>query len=202
LESLNQIINDGKRVSLATITPEQYRALESFSLIKAKEFISRLSNHVKIEPPSVTVWYGDYDEMRTVAQYTKKQIILRQRTNSDAKIIAATLAHEFCHYYIDLKNLFIDGENINKNERLVDLTAILLGFGEILINGKIRSRRSDSFLGYLEIDACLIAYSDFGELNNISKEELYSGLDIDMGYAKGKLKEKLMRLLSKITDKK
>lgn len=194
LDELNQLLNYSQKIDLIKIPSDQYDNLKNYSLVGIKKFLLLLSHHVNIPPPGVYLYWQSslgFRIRRVLAHYNNGMIRMRRFLDLDGKIIAAILVHEFCHYYVDVKDIRIEGKSLNENERLIDLIAILLGFGQILINGKFRKKKEGSVhVGYLGMHECLMAYSDFGEINKISREELYKELDV--------VKSKKVQFLQKV----
>jgi len=163
---LNKILNGNKKISLAIITPDQYNDLNNYTFNTVEKFLNILSGHVGCIYPRIQIWRGNYIS-KSIAHYENGFITIKEYQQFNGKNIAGILAHEFTHYYIDLKKInWVYGDDLNRYEKLVDAAAILLGFGEIIINGKSVSHEAgNSSIGYLNVNECLNVYSFFQKIN-------------------------------------
>ncbi len=93
------------------------------------------------------------------------EIHLNKKYNYGKDHILAILAHEIAHHFLYIKSFSIDNEE--ENEKLTDVTAVYLGFGQILLKGyksikwisdEMFDGESESFkvnnykIGYLSVD--------------------------------------------------
>ena len=100
-----------------------------------KENVSLKINYISSK--QFLQYAGLYDE--TTNDFNQKQIVINIQNDMNLENIVSILAHESTHYLLLSNNIKI--ENRMQNECLTDITAILLGFGEFMVEGyKISNR--------------------------------------------------------------
>ena len=185
-EEINIIVNKNKARTLCEVKPEIISALGKYSIISAEAFILKLSDHVSIPAPKIQVWYGGFSAGQHPAHYSNGVITIKQYEKFNANLIAGILAHEFSHYFIDHLKLKWKDLDLNKQERLVDLIAIFLGFGKFIINGKILEQNdSEIHVGYLGLNECVNAFYWWGKINNITNNQLSRDLKYNLSVSNG-----------------
>jgi len=94
-----------------------------------------------------------------------KNVVIRisERYRNNVKPIRAILAHEVCHKYLQIHNIYYP--NITKlNEVYTDLCTLYVGFGDLIVEGyntiiKIDRNSIRNILGYITPDVYLSTYS-------------------------------------------
>lgn len=91
-------------------------------------------------------------------------------TQARGMVIGTILAHEIAHYCLIAKGIL---REITDNERLTDLSLMMLGFGKLWFNGRdcVVEERQEQ-LGYLKPLDMTYAYMKFAQQNNIPGDVL------------------------------
>lgn len=168
------------------VAPHYYKVIKPGTY--ATESILQLANEIfsylNICPVDVTVVY-DWDDRytshehragyyRNVGPESYPDIHILVKQDYSCKDIAAVLCHEITHYYMYLQNIHM--ADVEENEEYTDITAILLGFGNVLMAGYKETTKEitrynkiihyTSKLGYLTLQDCSIVYGLVNELKH------------------------------------
>jgi hypothetical protein len=110
-----------------------------------------------IETPKKMPAFGTDDFRRTRVVVNARLDVLYGRPFT---WVVAGFAHELSHVV-----LYCIGHPLQHDEKAVDLTAMILGFGDFIVNTEIIFGRGDRhWLGYLTNAECNYAYKYIGEL--------------------------------------
>lgn len=137
---------------------------------------------------NVVVLYDENDRYTSKRQETgyyrsnkvTRDIHIIVKKDYDCEDIAAILCHEITHYYMELIGL--EYSNKIKNEEATDVLSIMLGFGEIMINGYREHRyemtvgvnivrKYTSKIGYISQRDCKVIYSLFKKMKKCEIEK-------------------------------
>ena len=110
--------------------------------------------------------------------------------NHSPDSIGATLCHEICHKWLQIRG--ITSPILMDNEILTDITTIFLGFGKIMLNGcevtsvttekvadGIRKETNAHKFGYLNRDQLAFVYRLVCSMRKIPESEYMQGLNFD-----------------------
>ncbi len=108
--------------------------------------------------------------------------------------VGATLCHEVCHKWLQIKGIRSTVEI--DNETLTDITSVFLGFGKIMLNGcrttNVRHEATPTgtrtiteamTAGYLDRDQLALVYSLVCAMRKISSSEFMKGLNAEATHA-------------------
>lgn len=143
--------------------------------------VEKISRHVGLPSPpsvdyqpSVKSWLPAQGN-HVAAQIAGNSIELSHELCGRAKILAAVLAHEITHSFLNSRGIHLPDEP--ENERLTDLASIFLGLGKLVLNGK-QEKKSISIgmfetmsrtttIGYLSFPELAYAYERVNALRQI-----------------------------------
>jgi hypothetical protein len=164
--------------SLLEPTGALYGLLSSGRTEGLQEFTRCLSEHVGLTPVPTTAYDWDVEmEVNTAGQARLDRLspVIRVglRYTSRPRELAAILAHEVTHHYLDSAQIRL--ADTNENEKLTDLACVFLGLVKLLLNGvdirydtsKAAPADQPTRLGYLAIDALACAFDKVCCLNVI-----------------------------------
>jgi len=110
---------------------------------------------------------GEIREIQISIDYKKK-----------ARQLGTILAHEIAHDFLFSKGIKLT--NLDENEKLTDLTSIMLGLGKLALNG-IEERKLSSIikLCYLSSEDIAYAYVKFNSLNEVPIKNYFTNLKVE-----------------------
>ena len=159
--------------------PELYRHFESGKTQDAQKAVDIISKNFGIVPPALHYdWSGELDHNLNIkGQMSKGQITISLTFTLSKYALAATVAHELMHYILIYRKNITLTDN-TENEKVTDLAAIVLGLGNIMLNGKFIGAEGNkiSTLGYLTFEEIAYAYKKIDNLRSVSN---YSNLTYD-----------------------
>lgn len=148
-EYLNKLGISTNRKFILNKELEMHLKYSRFSEKYVLELLNNILDYLNLDKENVSLkinyisskqflqYAGLYDE--TTNDFNQKQIVINIQNDMNLENIVSILAHESTHYLLLSNNIKI--ENRMQNECLTDITAILLGFGEFMVEGyKISNR--------------------------------------------------------------
>lgn len=152
-------------------TYDLYHFFESGKTIEAQKAVDFISKNLNIVAPFLHYdWSGELDhDLNTKGQMSKGQLTISLTFTTDKHALAATTVHELMHYFLMHRKNIVLPDN-QENEKITDLVAIVLGLGNIMLNGKVLSieDRKINTLGYLTLEEIAYAYKKVDSLRNVS----------------------------------
>jgi len=148
-------------------TPEIYSYFESSKTKDIQKVVEIISNKLEFIAPSIEYdWDGNIDDDETRGIIGKGRILISMMNTGDKYALSATTIHELMHYALMYrKNITLLDEE--ENEKITDLAAIVLGFGKIILNGKVlTSYYIKTTLGVLTPKETAYAYKKICELRH------------------------------------
>jgi hypothetical protein len=150
--------------------PDLYRHFESGKTEDAQKAIDLISKHLGIVPPILHYdWSGELDHDTNIkGQMTRGQLTVSLTFTVNKYLLAATAIHELMHYYLIQRN-YISLPDQAENEKITDLSAIVLGLGSPMLNGKVISIEDKQIrtLGYLSLEEIAYAYKKIHDLRKM-----------------------------------
>lgn len=153
-----------------------YSFFTSGKTVDIKKAVEFLSQRFGFVAPSVQYdWSGeisDFDSVRGIM--TEGRIILSILNTYNKYALAAVTVHELMHYaLINRKNIIFPDRA--ENEKITDLAAIVIGFGNLILNGKAVKREEmggvSETLGILTTKEAIYGYNKVCRLRGINNVE-------------------------------
>jgi hypothetical protein len=155
-------------------TEEIYGHLESGDEDDLHFVVAKIAEHLEI--PSVPIVHYDWGlkmEPNVAGQiqniYQLRVIRIPFFYVGKRYALGSIIAHEMSHAFLFHRGLILN--ELNENEMFTDLTAVFVGLGKLMLNGKIiLSGDSISYeeLGYLKLEHLLYSYKNVCGSRNIS----------------------------------
>ncbi len=170
LTAVMSVNNDIFQKNLSSIA-ELYRYFESGKTEDAQKAVNLISKNLSIVPPNLHYdWSGELDHNLNIkGQMSKGQLTISLTFTLSKFALAATVVHELMHYFLIYRKNITLPDNLD-NEKITDLSAIVLGFGKIMLNGKVINfeKQKINTLGYLSLEEIAYAFKKISALRNVN----------------------------------
>lgn len=151
-------------------TPYIYSFFETGKTDDIIKVVNFISDKLGFVPPNVQYdWSGEVDESEKIRGIMSQgRIVLSLLNTTNKYALAATTIHELMHYVL-INRKGINLPDKTENEKITDLAAIVLGFGNLIFNGKVLKINSNAYegLGILTIEETAYAYYKVCSLRKI-----------------------------------
>jgi len=163
-------IDDSLFFSNFDATPEIYKYFESSTTRDIRKAVEIISGKLGfIACPFIQYdWDGNIDDNKARGVIGGGKIVISMMNVGDKYALSATTIHELMHYaLIHEKKITLPDEK--ENEKITDLAAIVLGFGKIILNGKVLTNKYvTTTLGVLTPEETAYAYKKICSLRSIN----------------------------------
>lgn len=198
------------------VTSEIYKFFESGRTEDIQKAVDFISEKLSFTAPIAQYDWSEEidDDIEKRGMMTQGKIVLSLMNTADKYTQAATTVHELMHYALILrKNINLPDEL--ENEKITDLAALVLGFGKIVLNGKVVKGgvgRRGGVLGKLTLDETSHAFKKINQLRNINdtdflteealdilNSKISGEIDYDEGEVEPAYTEEIVRRFSRVS---
>jgi len=160
---------------------------DSKDVIEIQKVAKKLSDHIGLSSLSFIITYGEQTKDRAGKIDLNKSLNVFIDISSDLTRtpngIIATLCHEIAHKFNQVNGYAFS--NTYENEIFTDLTAVVLGFGKYMLNGKKTTFNENNFertisIGYLNSKQLSFIYLTVNCIKGVRVNSILSGLKKDV----------------------